>query len=137
MKKRYKVIIIILAFLVLLVAGWKFYDGFYFRQNKKIVQLKCNYVMYACGECYPRWNIDSTFATQKGFNELIGKDFYVFFKGKEVEESLPDSIDKCMQCYDYYFTGILKKTLNDKFKFEADTFKIKIENPDCCNQMKE
>lgn len=55
------------------------------------------------------------------------------YKGKQIEESVPDSINKCMICYDFYFTGLLKKTLSDKHKFEADTFQIKMERPDCCN----
>jgi len=88
---------------------------------------------YACGDCYPQWHIDLSFGAENDFKNLIEKELYVNYKGKEVEESLPDSVNKCIICYDFYFTGLIKKTLSDKLKFETDSFKMKLRFPDCCN----
>ena len=133
MKRLNKVIIVVLVIAGLLFSGWKVYYRIYFNQVNEPITIKCHYMMYACGDCYSQWRIDSNFAAKNEYQELMRNDFIVMHKGKQVEESLPDSIDKCMICYDFYFTGILKKTLSHKFKFEADTFLIKLERPDCCN----
>ncbi len=81
-------------------------------------------MMYACGDCYPQWNIDSVFAAEYNMRGLIKKDFYVEYKDKKVEESLPDTVAKYLICYDFYFTGRFKKTLSGRIKFIADTFQI-------------
>ena len=95
--------------------------------------IKCRYMAYACGDCYPQWHTDSSFVAENDLKELIEENFYVVYKGKQVEESLPDSVNKCIICYDFYFTGLMKKTLSGKHKFETDSFQVKMESPDCCN----
>ncbi len=90
-------------------------------------------MMYACGDCYPQWNIDSIFAAENDMRELINKDVYVEYKDRNVEESLPDTIAKCLICYNFYFTGRFKKTLSGRIKFIADTFHNKMNRIDCCN----
>jgi hypothetical protein len=118
-------LLIIIVVIAALFGAWKAYDGIYFKKDKRTVMIKCHYMAYACGDCYPQWKIDSSFAVENGLKDLIEKDIYVNYKGKQIEESVPDSISKCIICYDLYFTGLLKKTLSDKHKFEADTFQIK------------
>ena len=132
MKKTWLVFICVIAAALLFIT-WKAYDGIYFKKNAGIVTIKCHYMAYACGDCYPQWKIDSGFSVENGLKDLIDKDILVKYKGKQIEESIPDSVSKCMICYDFYFTGLLKKTLSDRHKFEADTFLIKMERPDCCN----
>lgn len=131
--KKTTLLLIFVVIVALLFSAWKAYDGIYFEKNKQSV-IKCHYMAYACGDCYPQWNIDSSFAVANSLKELIEKDIYVNYKGKEVEESIPDSVDKCIICYDFYFTGTLKKTLSDKYKFEVENFKMELRFPDCCNQ---
>jgi len=132
MKKSSLVLIIAVA-VALLFGAWKAYDGIYFKKNTSTITIKCQYMAYACGDCYPQWKLDTSFAIGNSLKDLKEKDIYVNYKGKQIEESLPDTVSKCMICYDFYFTGLLKKTLSDKYKFEADTFQIKMESPDCCN----
>jgi len=131
--KKSSLLIIISVIVALLFGGWKVYDGIYFSQNKSPLSIKCHYMAYACGDCYPQWHIDLSFGAENDFKNLIEKELYVNYKGKEVEESLPDSVNKCIICYDFYFTGLIKKTLSDKLKFETDSFKMKLRFPDCCN----
>jgi len=130
MKKTRLVSICVVAFALLFVA-WKAYDGIYFKKNAGAMTIKCHYMAYACGDCYPQWKIDSGFAVENGLKDLIEKDIYVNYKGKQIGE--PDSINKCMICYDFYFTGLLKKTLSDKLKFEAASIQTKLRFPGCCN----
>ena len=88
---------------------------------------------YACGDCYPQWRVDSNFAVEQGLKELIGKDIHVDRKGIQIENLITDSVSKCIICYDFYFNGSLKKTLSNKYKFEAESFQMELRFPDCCN----
>ena len=131
--KKSSLFIIAIIVVALLFGAWKAYNGVYFDKNKHALTIKCHYMAYACGDCYPQWRIDSSFAVENRMKELIEKDLFVIYKGKQFEESLPDSVGRCMICYDFYFTGFLKKTMSDKYRFEVDSFQIGTEQPDCCN----
>jgi hypothetical protein len=131
--KKSSLFIIVIVIVALLLGTWKAYDGIYFKKNNHSMTIKCHYMAYACGDCYPLWYIDSRFAVENNFKNLIEKDLYVIYKGKEVEESLPDSVNKCIICYDFYFTGLMKKTLSDKHKFEVDSFQMRLKFSNCCN----
>jgi hypothetical protein len=131
--KKSSLFIIAIIVVASLFGAWKTYNGIYFLKNKRPLTIKCHYMAYACGDCYPQWHIDSSFAVEKDMKELIEKDIYVIYKGRQVEESMPDSVDKCIICYDFYFTGLLKKTLSDKHKFVVDSFQMRLRFPNCCN----
>lgn len=132
MKKSRFVFICVIA-IALLFGAWKAYDGIYFEKGKELSEIKCHYMAYACGNCYPQWQIDSNFAVEKGLNELIGKDIYVERNEIAIEELITDSTSKCMICYDFYFTGSLKKTLSSKYRFDAGSFQMELRFKDCCN----
>ena len=131
--KRYRLIFIFAIAIALLFGAWKIYDGVYFKKDKQSPVIKCHYMAYACGDCYPQWQIDSIYAVENGMKELIGKDIFVDREGRPIEELITDSTSKCMICYDFYFTGSLKKTLSGKFKFDTDSFKMELRFKDCCN----
>jgi hypothetical protein len=117
----------------LLVGAWKLYNGVYFEKSGQSMTIKCHYMAYACGDCYPQWQIDSNFAIQKGLKELIEKDLYVDRHGTAIEELITDSTSNCMICYDFYFTGLLLKTLGGRYRFKTNNFKMELKFPDCCN----
>jgi len=131
--KKVSFLIIVVISSALLFGAWKAYDGIYFKKDAGTMTIKCRYMAYACGDCYPQWRTDSSFAAENDLKELIEESFYVIYKGKGVDESFPDSINKCIICYDFYFTGLMKKTLIGKYKFETDSFQVKMDSPDCCN----
>jgi hypothetical protein len=118
---------------LIILMGWRGFDRRWFTNNRSSTTITCRYMMYACGDCYPQWNIDSIFAAENDMRELINKDVYVEYKDRNVEESLPDTIAKCLICYNFYFTGRFKKTLSGRIKFIADTFHNKMNRIDCCN----
>ncbi len=131
--KKVSFLIIVVISIGLLFGAWKAYDGIYFKKNAGTMTIKCRYMAYACGDCYPQWKIDSGFAMEKGLKELIGRDIYVERNGIPIEESITDSASKCMICYDFYFTGSMKKTLSSKYRFDADSFQMGLRFKDCCN----
>jgi hypothetical protein len=131
--KKTKIIFICVISVALLFGAWKLYNGFYFEKGKRPITLKCHYMAYACGDCYPQWRVDSSFAIEKDLRELIGKDIYVERKGVVLEELITDSASKCMICYDFYLNGSLKRTLSNKYKFDLDSFEMELRFKDCCN----
>jgi len=131
MKLSYKTALILISVTIVSISGWKLYTQAYFRNGSKLSQMKCHYMMYACRECTPQWRIDSDFAIKNGLASLVGKDFYVFYKDEKIEDHyLPDS---CVICCDFYFTGVMKKTLSGKMKFIAERFNAELDT-NCCKQ---
>jgi len=130
MKLSIKLVLFIIGIIGVVIGGWKIYTGAYFRQSPKLFNVKCHYMMYACGDCHPQWQIDSAFAVKNYLDFLVNKDFDVLYRGEKIEDRyLPDS---CAICYDFYFTGVLKKTFSDKQKFVADTFRMDLRDVNCC-----
>jgi hypothetical protein len=126
-----KIITFSALFVILFFAAWKIYTGIYFPANDRLENIKCHYMSYACSECYPQWQIDSVFAVKQSLQGLVGKDFEVIYEGKQWEDNyLPDS---CAICYDYYFSGSMKRTLSNKLRFKANDFQLNLRNPDCRN----
>jgi hypothetical protein len=130
--KRTFLFVIIIVIAALLFGAWKAFDGIYFKKGNQST-IKCHYMAYPCGDCYPQWQIDSNYAAENGLKELIKKDIYINRNGQAVEGLISDSTSKCMICYDFYFTGSMKKTLSGKFKFDTDNFKMELRFKGCCN----
>lgn len=64
--KKSSLFVIAAFIVVLLFCAWKAYDSIYFRKNGQMMTIKCHYMAYACGDCYPQWKIDSSFAVENG-----------------------------------------------------------------------
>ena len=94
------------------------------------ISVKCSYMGYACGDCYPQFRIDSIISIKKSnYSNLIGKDVYIIYNEQELEEL----IDSCWICYDYYVEGNLQKSLFKKyFIIRASSYYLKDKRPDCC-----
>ena len=85
---------------------------------------------YACSECYPQWRIDSI--TDIHVAGLKGVDTKIFYQGNKVEDLLDNELSGCLICYEFYFKGILKSTLNDKYEFHAVKYEYKLKFKGCC-----
>jgi hypothetical protein len=133
MKWFFKILTGAVLLIALIGSGWKFYDKFYFNQADKMIEIKCHYMMYACGECYPQWNIDSVTGEFDGDRNISGKDIRVFYKGKDIENVLQGQIADCIRCYHFYFKGNLGKSWSGRYRFNAVSYYYQLADKDCCN----
>jgi len=118
-----------IAFATILIITLSFLLWFA-RDKGEVVTVKCTYMMYACGDCQPQYNIVDVVSSSQELDSkrLIGRDIYVEFN-KSSDQDLVDN-SKCIICHVFELTGTLNK--------EGNTHKLYVENsnitliPDCC-----
>ncbi len=133
MKKR-KIVIILLLTLTLAVGTWAAYT-FIPKSIDKQVTLKCRYMAYACGDCYPQYRVDEVIIPSSGNlqEDMLKKEISVFYKAKELENHISKETSKCIICYDFYFSGELKQSASKGYFLEVDSAKIEL-RPNCCSE---
>jgi len=105
----------------------------YQKSNNKEVKLKCVYMAYACGDCYPQYKVEAVLYPDNISKKVMGKEIYVEFKDREMEDKLTQEVHQCAICYYYIFSGELKYSIFKKaYTLEIDEFDITLKFNDCC-----
>jgi hypothetical protein len=100
------------------------------------VLLKCSYMAYACGDCYPQFRVDSIMYSDRPIDDLTGKDVYLFIENRGTKTPLEEEIKNCWICYDYYVEGLLEKNwLNSKKQIIVTKYNLVMRNKDCCSSL--
>lgn len=129
MKRAYKLFLIILGLGIIGLA-------LFFFPNRNVgeeVTIKTNYMMYACGECYPQYKVKEIVYPIKGFEFLLNKDISVNYSSKKQEDSIKMVTEKCITCYEFYFTGKVKYSKTKGYVFKARSAKVKLWDVKCCD----
>ena len=98
--KKNKIIILVLLFCTISFCSCR----------SDYAKIKCNYMAYACGDCYPQFRIDSIYSST---NNLLKIDDNIHLKLKKENTfvDLESLIDRCWICYDYYVEGTVNKNI--------------------------
>jgi hypothetical protein len=112
--------------------SWKGYNNFYFSETDKPITLRFHYMKYACGDCFPQWNVDSILDRDEKYQKFFNKDMQVFYKEKKLDDQLGDADRNCIICSEFYITGEVGKTLSGKYKLMAEKYNY-IKDTACCN----
>lgn len=88
-------------------------------------------MQYACGECYPQWNVLKVYGDNNMSNRFYDKDMQVYYKGKKLDDVLNDDDWNCIICSKFIITGIVEKTLSNKYRFIADKYQL-MKDKSCC-----
>jgi hypothetical protein len=132
MRKLKVIAVSILSLIVLAFLGGKFYFMYYFLQTPKSVTVEFRYIRYACGDCYPRWNVIKFNEDTKMNKSFYNKDMQIYYKGKKLDDVLNDEDWDCVICSKFIVTGKIEKTLSGKYKFLSDECKL-IKDKSCCD----
>lgn len=98
------------------------------------VRLKCLYMAYACGDCYPQYKIQELYEPKTYGREIIGKDLDVSFESREEESKFEQEVGACGICYSYDFKGNLSYSYRKKcYELKVFSYSLKMENKDCCS----
>ena len=93
--------------------------------------------MYACGECFPRHRVDALLQGKTQFTRsLVGSDILVEFADPKLEAKLDQATASCKICYDFYFTGTLKRSGFKGIYLVVDAAKWKLRSSSCCGDEK-
>jgi hypothetical protein len=117
---------------LLVFGGVKFYDSIYFDQARESITVEFRYMQYACGDCYPQWNVQKVIGDGKADSKYKGRDMQVYFQQKELYDILKTNDQNCIICFQFIVKGKVEKTLSGKYRFLADEYKM-IKNEECCN----
>lgn len=90
-------------------------------------------MQYACGDCYPQWNVLKVYEDEKLNSRFYDKDMQVYYKGKKLDDVLKDDDWNCIICSKFIITGIAEKTLSNKFRFIANKYQL-VKDKNCCEQ---
>lgn len=100
--------------------------------KSKDIQVKCRYMAYACGDCYPQFKIDSVLYPTNS-DKLVGEDIYLVYENNSESFLLEEKIDSCWICYDYYVEGELKESLfKSHKKIIVKKYELKLRSSECC-----
>lgn len=118
-----------MAIILFIAFGFKVIEKFKSVNN---IRLKCIYMAYACGDCYPNHKITKIVNGPSSI-DLINKEINVEFAEKELEVKFDKEVKNCAICYDYEFFGDLEYSIFDGYY----TLSIKEYNlwmdQKCCN----
>jgi hypothetical protein len=75
------------------------------------IVVKSRYMFYACGDCYPQYNIEEVVNSKIQLSKIIGQDFDIEFEDVKIQDSFESSSRKCQFCTKYLFEGDLNYSI--------------------------
>lgn len=93
--------------------------------NEDTVVFKFQYMAYACGDCYPQYNLKAVLQSKKNLENLVCEDFDISFKSAALEKQIEKETEECAICYDYIYTGYIKYAWSRGYLFEVEKAETK------------
>lgn len=128
---RKKIFALILSLLIVSVG----ISIFYFEMrplDRDMVSIKAHYQAYACGDCYPQYQVMEVSVDDKSLQrELLGKEIFVKYPSKTIEKAIDKQTAECAICFTFHFTGQLRKK-KDYYVLIAREASALLENKSCC-----
>ena len=117
--------------IILIVSAVLYFKSFDASKGK--VKLKCYYMAYACGDCYPQYRIDKILEGNLD-TSYLGKEISLEFEIPEKESELDNKTGRCITCYDFYLTGLLKRSKTKGIYLLTEEAEAKLRNKSCCTK---
>jgi hypothetical protein len=130
--KSKKILFFGLIILTLIFCGFFGYSYIPKTIDKSVI-IKCRYMAYACGDCYPQYRVDEVInsLSEKTKETILKQDISVFYEKKELENSIDKQTSKCVICFNFYFTGVLKHSKSKGYFLDVSDAKAELK-PNCC-----
>jgi len=97
------------------------------------VKIQCNYMAYACGDCYPQYRVNEILeGNNNEVDKILNTELIVEFEDKKMEQEMDKNTAKCVICYNFTFTGDLKYSKSKGKYFVAQTVDYQLKNDSCC-----
>lgn len=101
--------------------------------QKHNVKVMCNYMMYACGDCYPQYNVKEIISGNREL-KIIGKDINIEFDNPKEEDIFNQKTPICVICLDYYLTGQIRYSLwKGNYILHVSNYSIILPDSTCCS----
>jgi hypothetical protein len=128
MKRKYIIIGIIT---IVAATAWFFTSAKY--PVEKNVHVLCNYMGYACGDCYPQYTVKLVMPESLG-KKLANKEIDIEFDNAEKERAFEKKRSDCSICYQYDLFGDLHYSNRKKcYVLKVKQYKLKEKFEGCCS----
>lgn len=95
------------------------------------IQLQCQYMAYACGDCYPQYQVGKVFEGRAAQQELLGKDIHLEFESEEKQQAFERLQRDCPICFLYKLRGNLRYSSTKGYSLKVKKYHLQ-ETPGCC-----
>jgi uncharacterized membrane protein YGL010W len=130
MKRKY--LLLTALFLVILTTAAVYFFTSAKYQIQKDVSVNCMYMGYACGDCYPQYNVSKVLPSSLE-KKLLKKDIDIEFANKEQKEQFEKKVGICGICYIYEFKGNLYYSEKKNcFVIKLTDYNLKLKDEKCC-----
>ena len=96
------------------------------------IQLQCRYMAYACGDCYPQYQVEKVFEGRAAQQELLGKDIYLEFEDEQKQREFEGLEANCAFCFLYKLRGDLRHSFAKGYILKVKEYHLE-ETPGCCD----
>lgn len=132
MKRKY-LLALTLVFLLLTTGAIYFFTLAEYAVKRNVI-VTCRYMGYACGDCYPQYNVNEVLPSSLK-KKLIAKDIDIEFESDKQEEEFTKKISSCSICYIYNFKGDLYYSeKEDCYVVKLRDYSLKVKDGKCCEQ---
>lgn len=129
---RKLLLIILLSFVAIVIAAVLFFTSAKIDIQKN-VSVKCMYMAYACGDCYPQYNVRDVYPSSLR-QKLLKKDIDIEFASKEQEKEFIKKVGICRICYKFDFNGdLFYSEKKNCYVIKLDSYKIQLMDKKCCD----
>jgi len=131
MKRKY-LLGTLLSLAVLTAAAAFFFTSFKYSVQKD-VSVSCVYMAYACGDCYPQYNVRNVKPSDVE-RKILNKDVDIEFVNKEQKDAFEKQVEACGICYIYEFKGELFYSKKKKcYVIKLREYKMTMKDKKCCD----
>ncbi|AEV97020.1 hypothetical protein A4D02_18370 [Niastella koreensis] len=96
------------------------------------VSVNCHYLAYACGDCYPRYNVSKVSPASLG-KKLLNQDIDIEFASTRQEQEFNRKIVTCAICYNFDLKGDLFYSSKEGcYVLKVASYKLKLNFAKCC-----
>lgn len=101
--------------------------------QKQYVKVICNYMMYACGDCYPQYNVKEIISGNSEL-KIVGQDINIEFDNPKAEKQFNEKTPICVICLDYYLSGQIRYSLwKGNYILNVSNYSIILPDSTCCS----
>lgn len=100
---------------------------------QKNVRVTCMYMAYACGDCYPQYNVENVLPSSLE-KKLLNNDIDIEFASKEQEQLFKKKVGRCRICYKFDFKGdLFYSEKKNCYVIKLGNYKMQLKDNKCCD----
>lgn len=103
-------------------------------EKKSKVKVKCYFMAYACGDCYPKYKIKQVLSSENIPDSLLlERELKIEYLSSKIEQQIDTLTSKCAICYDFFIEGSLYYQHRKEYSIlQVDKCVAQLRDSTCC-----